>query len=111
MSYSAHALMENGNGLLVDFRVEEATGYAERDTALEMLADNVVQRRRVTVAGDAGYDTTAFVHDCRALNVTRHIAKTRDTRRRSAIDDRTTRHAGYLVSQRKRSASRRSSAG
>jgi len=102
MSYSAHALMENRNGLLVDFRVEEANGYAERDTALEMLADHVVQRRRVTVAGDAGYDTAAFVHDCRALNVTPHIAQTRDPRRRSAIDDRTTRHAGYLVSQRKR---------
>ena len=102
MSYSAHALMENRNGMLVDFRVEEANGYAERDTALEMLADHVVQRRRVTVAGDAGYDTAAFVHDCRALNVTPHIAQTRDPRRRSAIDDRTTRHAGYLVSQRKR---------
>jgi transposase len=102
MSYSAHALMENRNGLLVDFRVAEANGYAERATALDMLADHVVQRRRVTVAGDAGYDTAGFVHDCRALNVTPHIAQTRDRRRRSAIDDRTTRHAGYLVSQRKR---------
>jgi transposase len=102
MSYSAHALMENRNGLLVDFRVAEANGYAERATALDMLADHVVQRRRVTVAGDAGYDTAGFVHDCRALNVTPHIAQTRDPRRRSAIDDRTTRHVGYLVSQRKR---------
>lgn len=102
MSYSAHALMENRNGLLVDFRVAEANGYAERATALDMLADHVVQRRRVTVAGDAGYDTAGFVHDCRALNVTPHVAQTRDPRRRSAIDDRTTRHAGYLVSQRKR---------
>lgn len=102
LSYSAHALMENRNGLLVDFRVQEANGYAERETALEMLADNVVQRRRSTVGGDAGYDTVAFVHDCRALNITPHIARTRDTRRRSAIDDRTTRHAGYLESQRKR---------
>ena len=102
MSYSAHALMENRNGTLVDFRVEEANGYAERDTAIEMLADHVVQRRRVTVAGDAGYDTAAFVHDCSALNVTPHIAQTREPRRRSAIDDRTARHAGYLVSQCKR---------
>jgi IS5 family transposase len=102
MSYSAHALMENRNGLLVDFRVEAATGHAERATALEMLADNVVGRRRVTVAGDAGYDTAGFVHDCRAFNVTPHVAMTRDTRRRSAVDKRTTRHAGYLVSQRKR---------
>ena len=102
MSYSAHALMENRNGLLVDFRVDEANGYAERRNALDMLADNVVKDRRITVAGDAGYDTTDFVAECRSINVTPHIAQTRDTRRRSAIDDRTTRHAGYLVSQRKR---------
>ena len=102
MSYSAHALMENRNGLIVDFRVDEANGYAERRTAIEMLTDDVVKDRRITVAGDAGYDTADFVRDCRAINVTPHIAQTRDTRRRSAIDDRTTRHAGYLVSQRKR---------
>ena len=102
MSYSAHALMENRNGLIVDFRVEEANGFAERQTAIAMLEDNVVKERRVTVGGDAGYDTADFVRECRAINVTPHIAQTRDTRRRSAIDDRTTRHAGYLVSQRKR---------
>jgi transposase len=102
MSFSAHALMENRNGLIVDFRVEEADGYAERRTAIEMLYANALQERRITVAGDAGYDTADFVADCRALNVTPHIAQTRAMRRRSAIDDRTTRHAGYLVSQRKR---------
>jgi transposase len=102
MSYSAHALMENRNGLLLDFRVEEADGFAERRTAIEMLYDNAVKDGRITVAGDAGYDTADFVRDCRAINVTPHIAQTRDTRRASAIDDRTTRHPGYLVSQRKR---------
>jgi transposase len=102
MSYSAHALMENRNGLIVDFRVEDADGYAERRAAIAMLDDNVVKERRITVGADAGYDTADFVRDCRAINVTPHIAQTRDTRRRSAVDDRTTRHAGYLVSQRKR---------
>ncbi len=102
LSYSAHALMENRNGLIVDFRVEEADGYAERRTAIEMLYEHAAKDRRITVAGDAGYDTADFVRNCRALNVTPHIAQTRDTRRRSAIDHRTTRHAGYLVSQRKR---------
>jgi hypothetical protein len=53
MSYSAHALMENRNGLIVDFRVEEANGYAERRTALAMLADHAIKDRRITVAGDA----------------------------------------------------------
>ncbi len=102
LSYSAHALMENRNGLLVDFRLETADGFAERRTAIEMLEDNVVKERRVTVGGDKGYDTSGFVVECRAINVTPHIAQTSDTRRRSAIDDRTTRHPGYLVSQRKR---------
>jgi transposase len=102
MSYSAHALMENRNGLIVDFRVEEANGYAERHTAIQMLYENAVKDRCITVGGDAGYDTADFVADCRAINVTPHVAQTRDTRRRSAIDERTTRHAGYLVSQRKR---------
>jgi transposase len=102
LSYSAHALMENRNGLIVDFRVEDANGYAERRTAIAMLEDNVVKERRITVSGDAGYDAADFVRECRAINVTPHIAQTRDTRRRSAIDDRTTRHDGYLVSQRKR---------
>jgi len=102
LSYSGHALMENRNGLLVDFRIEPADGFAERRAALEMLEDNVTKERRITVAGDKGYDTADFVRDCRAINVTPHIAQTSDPRRRSAIDDRTTRHPGYLVSQRKR---------
>lgn len=102
MSYSAHALMENRNGLIVDFRVDEANGFAERRTALAMLEQNVVKDRRITVGGDKGFDTADFVAGCREINVTPHIAQTSDSRRRSAIDDRTTRHAGYLVSQRKR---------
>ena len=102
LSYSAHALMENRNGLIVDFRVDEANGFAERTSALEMLHDNVLKERRITVAGDKGYDTKDFVADCRFLGVTPHIAQTSDPRRSSAIDARTTRHAGYAVSQRKR---------
>jgi hypothetical protein len=97
-----NALMENRNGLIVDFRVDEANGFAERRTALAMLADNVVKERRITVGGDKGYDTKDFAHDCRAIHVTPHVAQANDDRRRSSIDDRTTRHAGYLVSMRKR---------
>ena len=102
MSYSAHALMENRNGLLVDFRVEQANGFAEREAAIEMLRENVVKDRRTTVGADKGYDAADFVRDCREINVTPHVAQTSDPRRASAVDDRTTRHAGYLVSQRKR---------
>ena len=102
MSYSAHALMENRNGLLVDFRVAQANGFAEREAAIAMLHDQAVKDRRTTVGADKAYDTTDFVRDCRDMNVTPHVAQFSYWRRRSAIDDRTTRHAGYLVSQRKR---------
>lgn len=102
LSYSAHALMENRHGLLVDFRIEPADGFAERRAAVQMLEEHASKERRVTVGGDKAYDTADFVRDCRAIHVTPHIAQTSDVRRRSAIDARTTRHAGYLVSQRKR---------
>ena len=51
--------------------------------------------------GALGYDAAAFVADMRALNVTPHIAQN-ISGRSSAVDGRTTRHAGYAVSQRKR---------
>ena len=59
LSYSAHALIENRNGLLVDLQMDVADGYAERRTALEMLDNNAPGTRRITVAGDKGYDTSA----------------------------------------------------
>ena len=100
MSYSAHALIENRNGLLVDFQMDEADGRAERRNALEMLDANLPGTGRVTVAGDKGYDTRDFVDQCRARNVTPHVAQNAYGSRRSAIDARTTRRPGYAVSQR-----------
>jgi transposase len=99
LSYSAHALMENRNGLLVDLRVAEANGHAERDVALDML-EEVDAAPSITVGADKGYDTRDFVADARAQGVTPHVAQHQHARRRSAIDARTTRHAGYAVSQR-----------
>jgi hypothetical protein len=99
LSYVGHLLMEHRNALLVDIELSEANGYAERDTALEMLARLPVTRRRRTVAGDKGYDTAGFVADVRALGITPHVAPN-TTRQRSTIDGRTTRHSGHVVSQR-----------
>lgn len=101
LSYSAHALMENRNGLVVDFRVDEANGKAERTIAVEMLID-LPGDKQLTLGADKGYDTRDFVRDCRELNVTPHVAQNVKRNGGSAIDARTTRHAGYLVSQRKR---------
>jgi transposase len=99
LCYAGHLLMEHRNALIVDIELTEATGYAERDTALAMLGRLPATRRRRTVAGDKGYDTVQFVTDVRALGITPHLAPN-TTRQRSTIDGRTTRHLGHAVSQR-----------
>ena len=99
LSFSAHALMENRHGLLRDFRIAEANGFAERKVALDMLDATGNDNDHRTVGADKGYDSRDFVNDCRARNVTPHVAQNQ-TNRRSAIDRRTTRHPGYAQSQR-----------
>jgi transposase len=99
MSYAGHLLMENRNALIVDAELTAATGYAERDTAVEMLARLPASRRRRTIAADKAYDTRDFVTKTRGLGFTPHVAQN-TTNRRSAIDGRTTRHPGHVVSQR-----------
>ncbi len=100
LSYLANALMENRNGLLIDLRVEPATGYGERVGALAMLDEHIPEADGITLSADAGYDTADFVRACRERGITPHVAQTRDKRRRSAVDGRTVRHAGYEISQR-----------
>ncbi len=96
-----HGNLQNRNGLIVDSRVWEATGTAERYAALEMLQE-LPGSKRVTVAGDKGFDTADFVRECRNLWVTPHVAQNLGRRGGSAIDSRTARHAGYAISQKKR---------
>jgi transposase len=100
LSYSQHALMENRNGLLVDLRIAEANGTAERDLALEMVGYRLPGTKRITLAGDKGYDTKDFVEECHWRRVTPHVAQNITEHRGSAIDGRTTRHPGYTLSQR-----------
>jgi IS5 family transposase len=101
LSYSGNLLVENRHGLIVDSRVWEATGTAERYAALDMLQD-LPGDRRVTVGGDKGYDTAEFVRECRNLHVTPHVAQNLGRRGGSAIDGRTTWQTGYYMSQKKR---------
>jgi hypothetical protein len=82
-------LLEHRSALIVDAELTAATGYAERDAALEMLGRLPTTTRRRTVAGDKGYDTAAFVTHVRALGFTPHLAPN-TTNRRSAIDGGTT---------------------
>jgi IS5 family transposase len=100
LAYMGHALVENRHGLLVDLRVSTATGFAERAVAIELL-DEHTGSGRTTLGADKAYDTRDFVDACRGLEVTPHVAQN-TTRRRSAIDERTTRHVGYSISQRLR---------
>jgi IS5 family transposase len=100
LGYLGHVLMEHRSGLIVKTPVTPADGYGERDAALVMI-EGLPGRHRVTVAADRGYDTRDFVAGLRAMQVTPHLAQ-HTTRRRSAIDARTTRHAGYAISQQKR---------
>jgi transposase len=101
LSYLGHVLAENRNGLVVEARVTTATGTAEREAALAMIEEQTSGQRRVTMGGDKGYDVREFVEEVRALRVTPHVAQN-NKKRSSAIDERTARHAGYEISQRKR---------
>ena len=101
LSYSGNLLIENRNGLIVNAMAWDATGTAERDTALLML-EQVPGDRRVTVGGDKGFDTNEFVRECRHMKVTPHVAQNHGRAGGSAIDERTARHESYRVSQRKR---------
>lgn len=98
LSYMAHALMENRNGLLVDFRITAASGTAERDAAINMLNESLPSGNRITLGADRGYDSRDFVKKCREHDVTPHVAQNANAHRSSAIDGRTTRHSGYAVS-------------
>lgn len=120
LSHMGHVLIENRNGLVVDAELTAATGTAERDAAITMAGrersrrskgGNKAQKqttskdpkpRRFTLAADKAYDTKDFVRQCRDLRVTPHVAKNEHSRRSSAIDGRTTRHAGYTMSTRAR---------
>ena len=101
LSYSGNLLVENRHGLIVNAMAWEATGTAERDTALVML-EQVPGDRRITVGGDKGFDTQDFITECRHMSVTPHVAQNEKRPGGSAIDARTTRHEGYQLSQRKR---------
>lgn len=102
LSYLGHVLVENRNGLIADAMVTTADGTAERDAALLMLSRRQKHRcRRITVGADKAYDSEDFVSTVRELNVTPHVIKN-DNGRKSNLDRRTTRHAGYAISLSRR---------
>jgi transposase len=101
LAYCGNVIMENRNGLVVDTELVQPSGTAERDAAM-LMAERIEGAERVTIAADKAYDTKDFVAEMRNLNVTPHVSQNEKRPGGSAIDGRTTRHAGYQLSQRKR---------
>ena len=109
LSYTGHVLMVNRNGLAVDVAVLPPTGTAEREAAIEMIAE-LPDSGRFTLGTDKNYDTRDFVAHLREPEVTPHVAQN-DTHRRSAIDGRTTSQTGMRSVSRSGNVWRRSSGG
>ena len=97
LSYAGHVLMENRNGIAVNSQVTQADGRAEPQAALAMV-EEIPGQQRVTLGADKGYDRQELVQELRDHQVTPHIAR----KPTSIIDERTTRHPGYAISQQKR---------
>jgi transposase len=99
LSFMGHGLMENRHGLLVDACLTLADGHAERVAALHMIEPRAERPQAITLGADKAYDAEDFINELRSMKVTPHVAQNTNGRR-SAIDRRTTRHVGYVVSQR-----------
>jgi transposase len=103
LAFLGHALMENRCGLLVNACLTRADGHGERNGALAMVESRADRPFPLTLGADKGYDASDFVNELRSMNVRPHVAQnTTRHRGRSAIDARTTRHAGYAASQKAR---------
>jgi transposase len=99
---AGHVLMENRHGLCVDLCVTPAMGTAEREAALIMVSRQTGHGiRPQTLGGDKGYHTTDFVQHVRQCGIRPHLAQVTG-RRTAGLDRRTTRHASYRLSQRRR---------
>jgi transposase len=99
LCFIGHGLMENRHGLLVDACLTLADGHAERVAALHMIEPRADRPTAITLGTDKAYDAEDFVNELRSMKVTAHVAQN-TSGRSSAIDGRTTRHGGYVVSQR-----------
>lgn len=107
LAYQASVTMDNRHGLIVRTVVDPAVGGTiEAQQASEMLtalsAGGLARggMHRPTLGADAGYATAAFVEAARALGFVPHVALPRKRGAPPGLDARTTRHAGYAISQR-----------
>jgi transposase len=99
LCFIGHALMENHSALILDTCLTSADGHAERIAALAMIEPRADRPKAISVGADKAYDAEDFVNELRSMNVRAHVAQN-TSGRRSSIDRRTTRHAGYRMSQK-----------
>lgn len=105
LSFMGHVVMDNRHGLVVSTSYTKAMGRAERTAATQMMKNVKRKRkRRLTLGADKNYDTREFLDEMRRMEITLHAAQNTNRRGGSAIDERTTRHPGYWISQWKRKA-------
>src|SRR5437773_11658911 len=109
LSYHGHLMTENRSGLVVNTQVTTAYGSAECHAGL-LMAEQLPGCGRVTLGADKGYDQREFVEELRCMGVTPHVAQNQG-RRRSRLDQRTTRHPGYEISRESGNESRKASGG
>lgn len=98
LSFMGHAVIDNRYGLVVGTRLTHASGTAEVNSATSMLKRCP---RAKTVGADKAFDQAFFVSEVRKYGIVPHVAQKEDPRY-TAIDERTTRHTSYLISQRAR---------
>ena len=102
LSYMGHVVMENRNELAVNCLLNEPSWASEHDAAIEMM-QGLSSTKNKTIGGDKHYDQKTFAEEMKKINVSPHVAQNIHAKRsKSAIDERTTRHPGYDVSQKKR---------
>lgn len=101
LSFGAHALMENRNGMLIEMAITDSR-QAEPKAAQELLdRRRKGQQGMKTLGADKGYHTKAFVELLRKRRIAPHIARI-EGRNTPGLDGRTSRHGSYRVSQRNR---------
>ena len=104
LAYLGHLLIENRHGLITAAMATLADGRAERDAGLILLhaAWKRAPWRHRTLGADKAYDVREFVDMTRLMGTTPHIAQNLTRSGGSALDGRTTWHAGYAMSQHAR---------
>jgi transposase len=102
LSFGAHLLMENRNGLCAEFSLHNPITESEPAMALRQLDEHRQWHGGVkprTVGADKNYHQKLFVQGCRERDIIPHVAQ-KEGIRVKGLDQRTTRHDSYTVSQR-----------